>query len=167
MPFPETLQGNSHHRACLDSLHKPFYVAENRIKFGISKKKVVEIPLHVICETKSWKNYYYSIESFENELAEFTVFLESIDRDSEEVVSILTNIGWVRTGMVGGQDTGVKGYSVITRKKAESLPDPSGVKVSYPGFPKNGMKRCLRCAKEFAGTYESCPYCDSKEMSVY
>lgn len=126
-----------------------------------------EIPLHMICETRSWKTYYYSIESFENEMAEFTVFLESIDRGSEEIVSILTNIGWVRTGMVGGQDTGVKGYSVITRKKTESLPDPSGVKVSYPGFPRKGMKRCLKCAKEFAGTYESCPYCGSKETSLF
>jgi hypothetical protein len=64
-------------------------------------------------------------------LKDFLVFLESIDKTKEEVISVIANVGFVKASFVMGSSfTGVKGYAVLARKKVESIPDPSGIKVT-------------------------------------
>jgi hypothetical protein len=98
---------------------------------------VAKIPLSVEYESKSWKIYYFQINDFETELKDFLIFLESIDKSREEVVSITTNVGWVKTSLLMGSSfTGVKGYAVMVMKNVESVPDPSGIKITYPTYQK-------------------------------
>jgi hypothetical protein len=91
------------------------------------------MPLKTAFEGKSWKIYYFSIDDFETEMGYFLKFLDDIDYVKEEVVSVITNVGFVKTAIIMGTSfTGVKGYAVIVRKNVESIPDPSGIKISNP-----------------------------------
>ena len=57
----------------------------------------------------------------------------------EEVVSVVPNTGAVKaTFLVSAGFAGVKGYAVITKKKAESA-NPSGINVIYPDAYSKGL----------------------------
>ena len=65
---------------------------------------------------KHWKVYYYSVDSFREDLPVFGKFLDLLEHKGEEVSAIIPNVGWVKTALVGSQPTGVKGFAVIARK---------------------------------------------------
>ncbi len=61
--------------------------------------------------------YYYPVESFEEDLAGFGDYLESLESAGEAVVSVVTNTGFVGSSfLLGSSFQGVKGFAVVTRK---------------------------------------------------
>ena len=68
-------------------------------------------------EEETFKIYYYHVDSFEESLPEFGGFLESLEKNGEAVVSIVTNTGLVGSSLLlGSSFQGVKGFGVVTRK---------------------------------------------------
>ena len=65
---------------------------------------------------KHWKVYYYSVDLFREDLPIFGKFLDLLQESGEEVSAIIPNIGWVKTAMLFGPPSGVKGFAVIARK---------------------------------------------------
>ena len=89
------------------------------------------MPLDVCYEGKAWKVYYFSISDFVGELQDFARFLDSIDTTREEVIAIVPNSGLVKaTVLLDMGFTGVKGYSIITKKRVESE-QPNGMTITY------------------------------------
>ena len=61
--------------------------------------------------------YYYKVDTFEEDLAAFGEFLESVKAAGEEVVAVVPNTGFVSTSWVlGSSFQGVKGFAVVSRK---------------------------------------------------
>ena len=119
------------------------------------------MPLDVCYEGKAWKVYYFSISDFVGELQDFARFLDSIDTTREEVIAIVPNSGLVKaTVLLDMGFTGVKGYSIITKKRVESE-QPNGMTITYTVPLDKGLMKCLQCGKTFAKDYEKCPYCGS------
>ena len=69
-------------------------------------------------EGEAFKIYYYQVDSFEDDLSTFGEFIESLEKKWEGIVSIFTNTGLVGSSfLLGSSFQGVKGLSVVTRKK--------------------------------------------------
>ncbi len=119
------------------------------------------MPLNVCYEGKAWKAYYFNILNLERDLKEMVRFLDSMDKAKEEVTAIIPDIGLVQAQILMGSDfTGVKGCSIITKKRVESA-QPNIVTVTYGDLYDRGLMKCLKCGKTFAKDYNKCPYCGS------
>ncbi|MEM4657482.1 MAG: hypothetical protein QXX77_03555 [Candidatus Methanosuratincola sp.] len=122
------------------------------------------MPLIISYEGKGWKAHYFSIDDFEKELPDFVEFLDSIDSTKEEVVAIIPNTGFVRaTALLDTGFTGIKGFSVITKKGVESE-QVNGITIKYGPMVDKGLMRCVHCGRTFVKDYDKCPYCGSSSM---
>ena len=86
---------------------------------GKKYEKLEDFEVTVSHDGKRWKVYYYSVDFFEEDLAEFGKFLELLEERGEEVSAIIPNTGWVKTSiLLGSSFQGVKGFAVIARKRS-------------------------------------------------
>jgi len=64
------------------------------------------------------KVYYLPVESFEDDLPDLGRHLEHLTSAGEEIISVITNTGWVNSSfLLGSSFQGVKGFAVVTHKK--------------------------------------------------
>ena len=100
-----------------------YQLSEKRRKEALAKArafKVIEFEgtkIVVNHDGEHWKIYYCPVDFFEIDLPSFGRFLETIEKQGEEVKAVIPNTGWVKTSIVLGTDfQGVKGFAVIARK---------------------------------------------------
>jgi len=66
---------------------------------------------------EAFKIYYYSVDSFEEDLPGFGAFLESLEKAGEKVIDVIPNTGFVNASiLLGSSFQGVKGFAVLVRK---------------------------------------------------